>query len=197
MPADRDASRRRSRRPLEHGRGAGFVTQKLVREGQNRVYRPTRIARAFANVPLYLGYAALAGALLQIGHSLLGVLAFLGAGSLFVGIGRHLHGFFSAGARFDPLGRRIEIPARPPFWLLVAARQEMAIRFDEVAEIEILEKEIFTGNLSDAINFELNLALKDGSRINLVSHTDDALVASEAAELSRMLGVPVFDGRQG
>ncbi|GAB4216526.1 MAG: hypothetical protein Fur007_16700 [Rhodoferax sp.] len=121
----------------------------MVSEGQAWVYRPTRTARAFANSFLYLGYAALAGALLQIGHGLLGVLAFLGAGSLFVGIGRHLWRFFSAGARFDPLGRRIEIPARPPFWLLVAAQPEMAIGFDEVTEIEILDKEIFTGDFSD------------------------------------------------
>lgn len=197
MSVDPVATDKQFRLPLEPGRGAGFVTQKLVREGQVWVYRPTRIAQAFSGVFLYLGYAALAGALLQIGHGLLGTLAFLCAGGLFVGIGRHLRQFFSVGARFDPLTRRIGIPARAPFlpWF-ETGRHEMILEFGEVAEIEILEKDLFTGDTSDAINFELNLVQKDGGRVNVVSHADDTLVVSEAAVLSRMLGVPVFDGRR-
>ena len=198
MPVDRDVSRRGSRQPLEPRPGAGFVTQKLVRDGQVWDYRPTRISRAFAGVFLYLGYATLAGMLLQIGHgSLLGALVFLCVGGLFIGLGRHLRQVFSEGARFDPLNRRIKLPARPALlpWL-GSGRQEMTLKFDEVAEIEILEKDIFTGDVSDAINVELNLVLEDGGRINLVSHTDATLIMSEANLLARLPGIPVFDGRR-
>ncbi|GAB4402662.1 MAG: hypothetical protein OHK0048_20730 [Rhodoferax sp.] len=120
MPAERDALRRRTRPPLEPRQGAGFVTLHLVREEQAWVYRPTRIARAFSGVFRYLGYAALAGSLIQIAFGQwIGFLAFLGAGSLFAGIGRHLARLFSAGARFDPLARHIV--NRPGFrggWLV-------------------------------------------------------------------------------
>lgn len=197
MPAERDALRRRTRPPLEPGRGAGFITQMLVREGQALAYRPTPIARAFSGVFRYLGYAALAGSLIQIAFGQwIGFLAFLGGGSLFVGIGRHLARFFSAGVRFDPLTRRIEIPGRPPLWLLVKERQAITRGFDEVAEIEIIKKDLFTGDISDAINYELNLVLKAGERINIVSHINDDLILQEATTLSRMIGVGVFDGRK-
>lgn len=113
MSADRNTKRRGTHQPLEPGRGVGFVTLKLVREGQAWAYRPTRFAWVFSAVFLYLGYAALAGALLLIRQSLLGALAFLCAGGLFVSIGRHLRRFFSDAARFDPRTRRIDIPVRP------------------------------------------------------------------------------------
>lgn len=195
LTAVRDASRRRTRPPLEPGRGAGFVTLHLVREGQAWVYRPTRIARAFFGIFRYLGYTTLAGSLIQMTFDQrIGFLAFLCAGSLFVGIGRHLARFFSCGARFDPLTRRIDIPPRPPFWPLVKERQAITVGFDEVAEIEIIEKDIFTGDVSDAINYELNLAFKAGKRVNLVSHTDAESIRSEAARLAGLIGVAVFDG---
>ncbi|WP_127476460.1 hypothetical protein [Sulfurivermis fontis] len=198
MPVDRDISRRRPRQPLESGRGASFVTQKLMRDGRVWEYRSTGISRAFAGVFLYLGYAALAGVPLQLGHGFLpGALAFLCAGGLFVGIGRHLRQLFSAGARFDPLNRRIEIPARPALlpWL-GSGRQATMLKFDEVAEIEMLEKDIWAGDSRSIVNVELNLVLNDGGRINLVSHTDATAILSEANLLAGLLGIPVFDGRR-
>ena len=41
--------------------------------------------------------------------------------------------------------------------------------------------------------YELNLVLKDGSRINIIDHTKRKATQAEAKELSRFLKVPIWD----
>lgn len=184
------------RSPLEPGSGASFPTLRLARDGTAWIYRPTLIARLFPRIFIYSGYAAIVGAVIQFGHDLLSAIGLLGGGVLFVRIGHYLLDSLKTGARFDTMSRRIDMPGSQPFWPnFQSFPDRQVVRFDQVAELEILEKEVDSIEGSNYINYECNLVLNDRRRFNLVSHPDIKLIASEAKTLARLLNVPVHDSR--
>lgn len=79
-------------------------------------------------------------------------------------------------------------------------------KLDDVYALQILRESIGSGGStsyrsnrnrsmsSRNISYELNLVLKDASRVNVVDHGNVKRIREDAETLSRFLGVPVWDG---
>ncbi len=76
----------------------------------------------------------------------------------------------------------------------VSERKEIKY-FTELANIHALQiiSEYCSGNKSSYYSYELNLVLKNGSRINVVDHGNLTKLREDAQTLSAFLGKPVWD----
>ena len=65
-------------------------------------------------------------------------------------------------------------------------------KLDDIHAIQLIS-EYISGKKSSYYSYELNLVLKDASRINVIDHGNDSTISSNAKVLSRFLDVPVWD----
>lgn len=67
-----------------------------------------------------------------------------------------------------------------------------AVRLDKIHSIQLIPERIKSDNGS-YVSYELNLVLKDGSRVNVVDHGNLNSLRKDAKHLSSFLGKPVWD----
>lgn len=63
----------------------------------------------------------------------------------------------------------------------------------EIYALQIISERIYEETMADSRSYELNLVLRDGRRVHVVDHDDGERLRADAAELSRVLSVPVWD----
>lgn len=66
------------------------------------------------------------------------------------------------------------------------------VRLDEIHALQLIS-EYCSGNKNSFYSYELNLVLKDGRRINVVDHGDQARLRKDTDMLALFLGKPVWD----
>jgi hypothetical protein len=71
-----------------------------------------------------------------------------------------------------------------------------ATRFDNIHALQLVAEHV-RGSKSSYYSYELNLVLKDASRVNVVDHGNPATLREDAAELARFLNRPLWDGVEG
>jgi len=187
----------RARTPVNPGVGADFVMYRLKQDGPLWRYTPTFGAQLFQRVFSIAGYAALALGVVQLVSVPPVGLFVLAIGALFVWIGRYLSARFATGPIFDTLARRIELFDRLAdtfSFTPIALKQHL--RFDQVRELEMLTKHIQRLDRAGYDNYELNLVLDDGMRVNLLSHPDEKQIARDCATLAQIISVPIRDDRR-
>lgn len=181
--------------PLAPGASANLVTHRLHREGALWRYRPTAVARiALASVQ-GLGWLCALAAIPALTSSVAAGVAALAAGGGLVVLGRRVAAQYAAGSVFDPRRRRIEVLTRARFAPGLPTAATLTLDFAQVAAVEILAKQVEDADL-EFTGYELNLALHDGRRCNLVDHHDAATIAREARQVAALLGVVVRDFRR-
>lgn len=182
--------------PLQGG-GSNFKTHKLKDEG------PLRMAfRATTGMILFSAVFFCVGAGLLIGFGLYKFYSttpfewmdlFLGLmGLLFAGVGAFLylnstqpiifdkaHGYFYKGRKNTD--RNSEKP-----------RVKHLVKLEEIHALQLIE-EYNSGSDSSYYSYEINLILKDASRINVIDHGNLFQVREDANTLSGFLKVPVWD----
>ncbi len=67
------------------------------------------------------------------------------------------------------------------------------VSFDEIKAIQILSENCKDTKNNSFISYELNLVLKNKSRITVVDHSDVSEIRRSGDELSKMMFVPVWD----
>lgn len=68
-----------------------------------------------------------------------------------------------------------------------------ATRLSQIHALQIISESVSSSSSKSYRSFELNLVLKNGSRLNVVDHGKDDKVRDDAGKLAAFLGVPVWD----
>jgi len=173
--------------------GANFTTHRLKKLSEDRVaFRKTFMMILFALVFLLPGFAifclaALANAGVSLGNGIAGWPALLG-GAIFSAAGF----FLLRSARtveFDRQcgwfykGKKPTDPEAPGAGLL-----------STIHALQIISEHCSGSRGSSYRSYELNLVLKDGTRINVIDHGSISKLREDTYQLSQFLGVPVWDG---
>lgn len=180
------------------GGGANFKTRKLVHVGPDQLmFKASAGNIAFSLVFLLLGLGIFLGFLiyrLQT-HSfqpnadtlvplLLGlVFALAGGGMLY---------FASIPAVFDKTRGTYRKSRKDPSKTYGRKSLEGITSLDRIHAIQLVSEYIRSKD-SNYYSYELNLVLKDGSRLNVVDHGDEKQLRTDAQTLSVFLDVPVWD----
>lgn len=154
--------------PLVPG-GINFRTRRLVRRGDVVVMRASITLLVLGTGGLALGAA---GALLVANN--------------FV---RALGVLLMVGAAFCLRPRIVEVDGAAR----VVRLKDRSIAFDEVGALQILG-EWLKSRATDFTSYELNLVLKDGSRVNLMDHGNHKHLHRDGALLAEMIGCELHDG---
>jgi hypothetical protein len=180
------------------GGGASFRTHYLVSVDPNRLeFKASLRSKAFCSVFILMGLMAmivfpLAGS--SSGSFSFSIEMIMPAliGLVFVVVGGFLFYFGISPIVFDKY--------KASFWKGRKAPDEVSDRkeikyFTELANIHALQiiSEYCSGNKSSYYSYELNLVLKNGSRINVVDHGNLEKLREDAQTLSSFLGKPVWD----
>lgn len=73
----------------------------------------------------------------------------------------------------------------------VVRLKQREVRFTDVVGLQLLSELVSSD--SDFMSHELNLVLRDGTRLNLVDHAGRKVLRAEAERLHLLLGCPVWD----
>ncbi|NBC66559.1 MAG: hypothetical protein GVY07_13015 [Bacteroidetes bacterium] len=67
------------------------------------------------------------------------------------------------------------------------------VRLSQIHALQIISESVSKSNSKSYRSYELNLVLKDASRLNMIDHGKVIKVREDAEKLSAFLGVPVWD----
>lgn len=174
--------------------GANFRTRRLVACGSSRfeVRATTQMLLfcwAFIAIGLTLGAAlAFVGRHDPLSPQVLAPVAF---GLVFVAVGAVMLYFATRRGVFD---RRTgwywkgSSALRSPGDLRKLAQ---ATELSNIHALQLIAERVRDQD-SDYVSYELNLVLKDGRRLNVMDHGDQATVVADAETLARFLGAPVW-----
>jgi hypothetical protein len=164
--------------PLRPG-GTAYSTHRLVATNRGLVF-----ARSWRNWAWTLGgllFAAsltAAGVLSLLRGSFLGGFIVLPLGMLLVT--GALMGLWSRAVRFEAEQRTVAIGGR-------------RVPFSEVFAVQLLGERVREEEAPDFDSYELNLVLRDGTRLNVVDHANRGQLEQEAQQLARLIDCQVLD----
>lgn len=184
--------------PMKSG-GANFCTHKLVKRTPERIeFRPALPAILFYALFLLVGVVMLGiGLWLAISERAHAVIAITSAtGLVFAAAGGWMLSQGTISAVFDK-----------HFGWFWKCRQDPAEVFDKrelknfayLKDIHALQiiGEWCSGGKNSFYSYELNLVLRDGSRLNVTDHGNLLQLRRDAAQLADFLGVPLWDATAG
>lgn len=184
--------------PLKKG-GANFRTHKLVKTGERRVeFRATAGAILFCLVFFIVG----AGAAVVIPLSRLSgggtgapasalVIAVL-FGLVFMSAGGAMYYFMAAPVVFDKRLGLFWKGWKSPEHTFDRRSLKNLVELKNVHAIQIVS-EYCRGEKNSYYSYEMNLAIEDGGRVNVVDHGNYAMLRQDADVLAKFLDKPVWD----
>jgi hypothetical protein len=188
------------RTPLCDG-GITFQTLRLVEVSDRRIeFRPTTKMKVFCWVFMATGFGCLGLGAFVAPHSLLHMAVAIIAGLLFAGFGLVV---LKVVGRPRILDKRVGWywKGSDPRNSADVGRRCDAVQLERIHAVQILAKLVeFTGGESPMntieTNYEINLVIDDGSRVNVhAGGGDGRAFASDADSVGKFLDVPVLDGR--
>lgn len=178
-------------KPLKGG-GASFQTHKLVSVQRDRMeFRASAGAILFALLFFLIGVGAAAGAFLSEEQPVWG-LAFFGL--VFLSVGGGLLYFGSSPAVFDKRTGLFWKGRNGPDDVADLKSLKCCVRLGEIHALQIIAEHC--KGKSSFFSYELNLVLKDASRINVVDHGSKDRIRADAAVLAKFLGKPLWDAAE-
>ncbi|MGP0068927.1 MAG: DUF3592 domain-containing protein [Isosphaeraceae bacterium] len=176
--------------------GASFRSHTLVEVDPERMeFRASAMARL-----MYLGFS-LAGVLILIFSiaqmrstnrmGLAQVVLVPLAGLLFVGVGGALYYFGTVPIVFDKRKGFYWKGRETPDNVFDGNALKDAAGLGEIHAVQLLSH--FVHGRNSYYSYELNLVLKDGKRLNVVSHGNRGKLREDASTLAQFLGKPVWD----
>ena len=183
--------------PLKGG-GSNFRTHKLVQVDYTRVeFKSTLGAKMFSfvfmafgvGIPSVIGYNIVqeSGDFFQ--SDVLFVDLF---GLIFFGVGSFMFYWFAKPVIFDRTKGMYWKGWKAPQRYLAQNIVKESSRIGNIHAIQIIP-EYIRSDKSSYYSYELNLVLKDGSRMNVIDHGNALKIQEDAKILSEFLGVPVWD----
>ncbi len=182
--------------PLKGG-GTNFKTHSLKQvHAQRMEFRSSIGMKLFSGVFMTFGAGAIAGAVIAYINrnqstetSIFIILPIFGL--VFGGVGYLMLRSAAVPRVFDvSLGYYCR-DRRKPEHSFDTSRIKDHVRLDQIHALQLIA-EYVRGNKSSYHSYELNLVLKDGSRINVVDHGGHSAIVKDAETLSNFLGVPLW-----
>ncbi|WP_417911612.1 hypothetical protein [Candidatus Electronema sp. TJ] len=177
--------------PLKSG-GSNFRTHKLVSTQRDRMeFRITAGMLLFALAFFLVGVGAAAGTLLSADLYLpLGLF-----GLIFLAIGGGLLYFSAKPIVFDKRKGFFWKGWKSPDDVTDLHSIKCCARLGEIHALQLIAEQIKDDGSSYS-SYELNLVLKDASRINVVDHGSKERIREDAAALAAFLGRPLWDAAE-
>lgn len=183
--------------PLKGG-GSNFRSHKLVQVDYTRLeFKATIGAKLFSfifisvglAVPVFIGMDTIqnTGQLFQSDFFFGGLF-----GLIFFGVGSFMFYGYAKPVIFDRTKGMYWKGWKAPQQYLAENTVDEGSRIGNIHAIQLLS-EYIRSDKSSYYSFELNLVLKDGSRMNVIDHGDAVRIREDAKVLSEFLGVPVWD----
>jgi hypothetical protein len=183
--------------PLKGG-GSNFQTHKLVNSGANQMrFKATIGARMFSSVFIVIGLLApvfILNGINQADESV-GMMDYLFPlifGLIFAGVGGFILYKYSKPAVFDRLNGFYWKGWKEPDLLMVEGNSHESVRLGDIHAIQLI-REYIRSDKSSYYSYELNLVLKDGTRLNVIDHGNSNSIRQDAKILSEFIGKPVWD----
>lgn len=182
--------------PLKRGQGANIKTRKLVRTSSQRLeFKKTLTMSILAWFTIAIALFTWGIIFVEIELSISfiqeepKIIPALIAPALFFLGGLYLIGKSNAIRAFDKrLGYYIYSKVH-----LISKNKR--IGFDKIYAIQLLSEYMPGGHdTSSYLSYELNLILKDGTRVNVVDHGNRTSIVEDSKVLSRFLDVPLWNG---
>lgn len=185
--------------PLKGG-GSNFHTHKMVEVDHHRMeFRPTLGARFFAGIFIVVGiafpilflFAGAEGTETETAGATLGIVAF---GLVFAGVGGGMMYVMGKPRVFDKWAGMYWKGHKKPDLLYKADDKDKknAAMLRDIYAIQLL-REYVRSDKSSYYSYELNLILKNGSRINVIDHGKQSEIIEDARKLGNFLGKPVWN----
>lgn len=183
--------------PLKGG-GSNFQTHKLVEINYNRFeFKSTLGAKIFSLIFLTVGIAmpVIFGMnMIQTRADLFtsDFLFILLFGLIFTAVGGWMFYSFAKPVIFDKTMGLYWKGWKSPERYLVKTEEKNSIRISKIHAIQIIPELVRSDNKS-YVSYELNLVLRDGSRMNVVDHGNPLKLRDDSEKLAEFLDVPVWD----
>ncbi len=180
------------------GGGTNICTRKLFDDDSGRVeFRPTRGALFFYLLFLLIGMGMLIGFAIYIILSWpavdgLAVLIPAVLGGVFTTAGGLMYYFGTQPIVFDINHNYFWKSRKSPRQVFDINQSKGHIKIEMIHALQIIS-EYCSGDKSSFYSYELNLVLKDGSRVNVVDHGNLRQLRSDTAQLSQFIDKPVWD----
>lgn len=183
--------------PLKGG-GTNFRTHQLVQMNYNRIeFKATLGAKFFAAlfmtvgvaIPAWIGYDTYQKTGILFQREILFTVLF---GLLFFGIGALLFYSFAKPVIFDKTKGMYWKGWKPPQRYLSKMENKNSSRISDIHALQLIS-EFVRSDKSSYFSYELNLVLRDGTRLNVVDHGKADKLREDAKLLADFLGVPVWD----
>jgi hypothetical protein len=180
--------------------GASFRTHRLVHTGPRRAeFRLTGGAITFLMVftliglGVFLGFAGgmVTGLIRGSVTSAFMIIPVL-VGGAFAALGLALWWFQGAPAVFDKQRGEYWKGRMSPAEASNRHTIKQRVTLDRIHALQLLAEHC-TSDDSSYYSYELNLVLKDATRLNVVDHGNRALLRKDAEELAKFLGRPLWD----
>lgn len=179
------------------GGGANFCTHQFFRVNNDRFeFRPTPFARLFGGIFVLAGIGVgsmsfFSEALGPGGRDADKFWMVLGFGALFASIGLVLLWVMNRRRVFDHENGFFYI-GKPPERNIETDSGKRWARLSHIHALQIVSERV-SGNKRSYTSYELNLVLKDASRINVVDHGHGQKLRDDVRQLAVLLDLPVWD----
>lgn len=183
--------------PLKGG-GSNFQTHKLVPVDYTRMeFKATWGARIFSLIFFMAGLAV--PVIFRINNNQVfggifgsGFLFIVLFGAIFMAAGGWMFYSFAKPVVFDKTKGMYWKDWKAPTRYLAEGDEDDSSRISNIYALQIIPELVRSDNKS-YVSYELNLILRDGSRMNVVDHGNPVQMQEDAQKLSEFLGVPVWD----
>ena len=188
-----DIAKKTSWEPLKSG-GANFKTHNLLKQSSNVIkYTMSIGAKIFLAIFAVVGIGGLVAAMYIIfikGDS--NGWIFLLFGSIFSLVSFFMYKTIGKPIILDRTMGFVYKGFKPPKFSGMQAENTEMTYFNDVHAIQII-KEYIRSNKSRYYSYELNLVLKDATRVNIIDHGNYPQISKDAEEISKFIGKPVWD----
>ena len=183
--------------PLKGG-GSNFGTHKLVQKDYNRIEFKSSIgAKIFSlvfltigvGVPVFIGIESYNSYGSFYRSDFLFIVLF---GLIFFAAGSWMYYSFTKPVVFDRSKGMFWKGWKAPKRYLAEGDKESSRRISNIHALQIIPELIRSDNKS-YVSYELNLIMRDGTRMNVVDHGDINGLQEDSNRLSEFLGVPIWD----
>lgn len=180
------------------GGGANFKTHNLVNVDYSRIeFRSSVGAKLFYLVFLLVGLGVMISiSVSKISDGTFGLnaetLLMLAFGLVFASVGGGLLYYGSAPVVFDKKAGYFWKGRKSPREVFNKSSIKHLAKLEDVHAIQLIS-EYVRGNKSSYHSYELNLVLKDASRINVIDHGNKKSIRENAETLSAFLDKPIWD----
>ena len=179
--------------PAKRG-GSNFKTHKYISDGFNRAeFKMSVGARIFASIFMVVG-AGMPAIFIYSGgfNTTQETLMLIGFGLIFVIVGGLIHYFYGRPVVFDKMKGFYWKGWNKPDHTTARVATNNIVPLSEIHALQLI-KEFVRSDKSSYYSYELNLVLRDGTRVNVVDHGNGKILKKDAQQLSSFLGKPLWD----